>query len=262
MLTTATFTTSEMAIVQGVLAMSAPPNDVSRAWLLLQESEHQRFIAQSATTPQLREHAALKARTMAADAERALNAWRAANDDDLRGEYLDHLAMEYENINKEGYTMTTTPITNAQPAAKPAARPPIPATVPESKSAALIVVEKMREEIDSKLDRQSFAIDGARVDAMSIKTAITEINSEIAVMRGMVESIAELVQAIAAQIAQTPPPSDLNKHFGTSKITEQEARPHYCTEHQCDFVKHEKDGRTWYSHRAPDDSWCREKVKK
>lgn len=34
---------------------------------------------------------------------------------------------------------------------------------------------------------------------------------------------------------------------------------HYCEEHQTEFKRFEKDGRVWYSHKAPDGKWCREK---
>ena len=30
-----------------------------------------------------------------------------------------------------------------------------------------------------------------------------------------------------------------------------------CPIHQCDMKRYEKDGRSWYSHKAPDGSWCR-----
>jgi hypothetical protein len=36
-------------------------------------------------------------------------------------------------------------------------------------------------------------------------------------------------------------------------------REHWCQEHQTSFKRFEKDGRTWYSHKAPDGkSWCKE----
>ena len=36
-------------------------------------------------------------------------------------------------------------------------------------------------------------------------------------------------------------------------------REHWCAEHQQSFTqKNGKDGSTWWSHKAPDGSWCRE----
>jgi hypothetical protein len=35
--------------------------------------------------------------------------------------------------------------------------------------------------------------------------------------------------------------------------------PHYCQEHQAEFKRFEKDGRVWYSHKAQNGKWCREK---
>ena len=39
-------------------------------------------------------------------------------------------------------------------------------------------------------------------------------------------------------------------------ITEQS--DHYCQEHQTEFKRYEKDGRTWYAHKAGS-KWCRQK---
>ena len=33
---------------------------------------------------------------------------------------------------------------------------------------------------------------------------------------------------------------------------------HYCEEHQTEFKHHERQGKVWYSHKAPDGNWCRE----
>ena len=36
-------------------------------------------------------------------------------------------------------------------------------------------------------------------------------------------------------------------------------REHWCAEHQQSFTqKNGKDGSSWWSHKAPDGSWCRE----
>jgi hypothetical protein len=33
----------------------------------------------------------------------------------------------------------------------------------------------------------------------------------------------------------------------------------YCQQHQTEYKRYERDGRVWYSHKAPDGKWCREK---
>ena len=47
---------------------------------------------------------------------------------------------------------------------------------------------------------------------------------------------------------------------GTAKAeaTTTEQSNHYCQEHQTEFKRYEKDGRTWYAHKAGQ-KWCREK---
>ena len=37
-----------------------------------------------------------------------------------------------------------------------------------------------------------------------------------------------------------------------------EQTEHWCHEHQTEFKKHERQGKVWYSHKAPDGKWCRE----
>jgi hypothetical protein len=34
---------------------------------------------------------------------------------------------------------------------------------------------------------------------------------------------------------------------------------HYCQQHQTEYKRYERDGRVWYSHKAPDGKWCKEK---
>jgi hypothetical protein len=34
---------------------------------------------------------------------------------------------------------------------------------------------------------------------------------------------------------------------------------HFCQEHSTQFRKFERDGQVWWSHKAPDGQWCREK---
>ncbi len=34
---------------------------------------------------------------------------------------------------------------------------------------------------------------------------------------------------------------------------------HYCEQHEMAYTQHAKGNQTWYSHKAPDGSWCNEK---
>jgi hypothetical protein len=38
-----------------------------------------------------------------------------------------------------------------------------------------------------------------------------------------------------------------------------DGRLHWCYTHETPLKRHEKDGQVWYSHKAPDGSWCRGK---
>ena len=259
MLTTADFTPGEMAIITGVLAAGAAPNDASRAWLLVQTSEWQRYISVHGNTIDQRETAAAKARQLLHEAENRLAQYRSD--------------MQVYNLNQEALTMTTTPIVNATTdnqhkvttASKPAPlnaqpRPPIPASVPESKSAALIAVENLRTKIDAQgttLEAIVLALDTHIKDSAK---GYNELHSEIAVIRGMVESIAEIVQALAATAAQ--PASDLDTHFGTAKITA--TQEDWCSIHSCTMMHHSDDttGQEWHSHKTADGKWCRGKPAK
>jgi len=35
--------------------------------------------------------------------------------------------------------------------------------------------------------------------------------------------------------------------------------PSFCSIHNCKMTKRERNGDVWYSHKAPDDTWCRGK---
>ncbi len=49
------------------------------------------------------------------------------------------------------------------------------------------------------------------------------------------------------------PPGEPAPVSGSETQTE-----HWCEEHRAAYTrKHGKDGETWYSHKAPDGSWCR-----
>ncbi len=41
--------------------------------------------------------------------------------------------------------------------------------------------------------------------------------------------------------------------------TAPEQPEHWCQEHQTAYKRHERHGKVWYSHKAPDGKWCREK---
>jgi hypothetical protein len=182
-----------------------------------------------------------------------------------------------KKLNQEAYTMTTTPITNAQPAKPPAPqpRPPIPATVPESKSPALVAVENVRQDVKTvyaAANNTQRAIEtiGQKLDQHQADSAkgYAELRSEIAVIRGMVESIAEVVTTlqgdvnavILRRIDRTP--ADLREAERDNNAPRGKSDVHMCSIHNCEMTRHEKDGHTWYSHKAPNDSWCRGKAKK
>ena len=161
---------------------------------------------------------------------------------------------------------------NAQP------RPPIPASVPESKSAALVAVENLRAKVDAQ---------GATLEAITLQlhthikdstkgytelhAAVQAVHTEITALHGVLDYLRSIMQA---------PATDLDTHFGTAKITARAAQPGpadiaeaerdnaprgiegWCRIHDCAMQAREKDGHTWYSHKAPDDSWCRGDAKK
>ena len=45
----------------------------------------------------------------------------------------------------------------------------------------------------------------------------------------------------------------------TGSSQQSQVPEHYCQEHQTEYRRFEKDGRAWYSHKAPEGKWCREK---
>ncbi len=49
------------------------------------------------------------------------------------------------------------------------------------------------------------------------------------------------------------------QHNKCKPSQEREHRPErkYCFMHLCEMKRFEKDGRTWFSHRLPDGTWCR-----
>jgi hypothetical protein len=51
------------------------------------------------------------------------------------------------------------------------------------------------------------------------------------------------------KVAQEPPPPE----------TSAPKPDHWCEEHQIEYQRFSKDGKVWYSHKAPDGEWCREK---
>ena len=44
--------------------------------------------------------------------------------------------------------------------------------------------------------------------------------------------------------------------------TSAKAQEHHCEAHGKPFQRHEKSGKVWYSHKAPDGSWCNEEPRK
>ena len=55
--------------------------------------------------------------------------------------------------------------------------------------------------------------------------------------------------------SQLSPASGHNSNSATGAA---HAAEHYCAVHGKPFTKHEKGGKVWYSHKAPDGSWCNE----
>ena len=57
--------------------------------------------------------------------------------------------------------------------------------------------------------------------------------------------------------------NDHDSAVETIKATEPAPAPpnpeHWCREHQTEFKRHERQGRVWFSHKAPDGKWCKEK---
>jgi hypothetical protein len=60
------------------------------------------------------------------------------------------------------------------------------------------------------------------------------------------------VEAAWEELKGGPPPDP------SSSSGEPPAIPHYyCEKHKTQLRRYEKDGKTWYSHRTPDGSWCK-----
>jgi hypothetical protein len=45
---------------------------------------------------------------------------------------------------------------------------------------------------------------------------------------------------------------------GNHKAPLTPAPAHYCEDHQCPYRRYEREGQVWYSHKAPDGTWCKE----
>ena len=61
--------------------------------------------------------------------------------------------------------------------------------------------------------------------------------------------------------AEVNGPDDAESRFPGPAEPEptQTPREHWCEEHQAPFTQRKgKDGKSWWSHKAPDGSWCRE----
>ena len=60
----------------------------------------------------------------------------------------------------------------------------------------------------------------------------------------------EYAQAPTTTAADAEPTRENLPADGTAVST-------FCTIHNCEMKRREKDGQVWYSHKAPDDTWCR-----
>ncbi len=67
---------------------------------------------------------------------------------------------------------------------------------------------------------------------------------------GRRESAAESLPALAREPAPAPP---------AASAAESEARPDWCSIHNVQMRRHEKDGEVWYSHRTEEGTWCKGK---
>ena len=108
----------------------------------------------------------------------------AAEIDPVRDEYLQQLAEEYYNLNKESITMTTTQL-NTTP------RPPLPATVPPSVSPGVLAVENLQKKMDDRLFQINHTIEVLEANRYK---QIAQIEGEIGILRGMVEGLCDLLQ--------------------------------------------------------------------
>jgi hypothetical protein len=50
-----------------------------------------------------------------------------------------------------------------------------------------------------------------------------------------------------------------NGSRSNSEASQAPMSTHYCHEHQTELKRYEKGGKVWYSHKASDGKWCREK---
>ena len=157
---------------------------------------------------------------------------------------------------------------NAQP------RPPIPASVPESKSAALIAVENLNAKMNAQqatLEAITLQLDTHIKDSTKgyteLHAAVQAVHTEITALHGVLDYLRSIMQA---------PATDLDTHFGTAKITaraaqpqpigepEDEKREDWCYVHAVKMFHHSDDttGQEWHSHKTADGKWCRGKPAK
>ncbi len=150
--------------------------------------------------------------------------------------HLSHIADEYAQLDREALVMTTTQ--QQQPTAKP------------QTSAALEEVKALRAEVTAlKAVIVEWKTEAQRqIAQLTARIAEAAENSGIA-MASVRQELTDTRHALTAMAAaRIDPPQQV-----------QAEREHYCAIHGVDLARHEKDGKVWYSHRAPDQSWCRGK---
>ncbi len=94
--------------------------------------------------------------------------------------------------------------------------------------------------------------------------------AEVTIMDDWTVCQAELYSQLSQQLRQLWHGTALNSQNGAESPVEPPAEPapvsgsetrseHWCEEHRAAFTqKNGKDGSSWWSHKAPDGSWCRE----
>lgn len=56
-------------------------------------------------------------------------------------------------------------------------------------------------------------------------------------------------------------PEEFHRPSRNNNTASQSQSGGWCAIHQCELKRFEKDGRVWFSHKAPDGNWCRGKQK-
>jgi hypothetical protein len=192
MLTAQDYTVAEMVEIQGIFASAnrrrseGDTNPLALSWMSKQTADHWRALASRAITASEAEGKAATAREFDERAEEQLT-----------------LSRKLSKLNQEAVTMTTTPATTQ--------RPPISATVPESKSPALIAVENLGKTINERMNSLQYAqdsilnrTDATDKDTKAIRAEISALRADVTAAHRMIEGLCELLQKQPAAQTATP----------------------------------------------------------